>query len=112
MEVYFYAHGVWELVVSGNTSTDKAKRYNSMSMEVILNVLSNYWKIEVGQCSTAKSLWERLHNIYSTKKSSQYVIKTLDHSDYDEKIREMSKKKFQNQVIKVIKELKSQNEKK
>jgi len=80
-------------------------------MNVILNVLSNSVKTKFVQCSTAKALWEKIHNLYSTKQSSQDVIETLDPSDYDEEMGEMSKTKFQNQVIKAIKELKSQKEK-
>ena len=41
MEVLLEAHGVWESIVSGDTSTDEAKRYNSKAMNVILNVLPN-----------------------------------------------------------------------
>ena len=80
-------------------------------MNVILNVFPNFVKTKIGQCSTAKALWEKLHNLYSTKKSGQDVIEYSDPSDYDEEMREMSKIEFQNQVIKVIKELKSQKEK-
>ena len=77
-------------------------------MNVILNVLPNSVKTKVGQCSTAKALWEKLHNLYSTQQSGQDVIENSDPSDYDEEMGEMSKIEFQNQVIKVIKELKSQ----
>ena len=80
-------------------------------MNVILKVFPNSVKTKVGQCSSAKALWEKLHNIYSTKQSGQDVIENLDLSNYDEEIGEMSKIEFQNQVIKVIKELKSQKEK-
>ena len=111
MEVHLQEYGVWESIVSGDTSTDKAKRYNSNAMNVILNVLPNSVKTKVGQCSTAKALWEKLHNLYSTKQSGQDVIENTDPSDYDEEMGEMSKTEFQNQVIKVIKELKSQKEK-
>ena len=112
MDVQLQAHGVWESIVSGDTSTDKAKRYNSKAMNVILNVLPNPVKTKVGQCSIAKALWEKLHNLYSTNKLGQDVIENSDTSDYDEEMGEMSKIEFQNQVIKVIKELKSQKEKK
>jgi len=111
MEVHLHAHGIWESIIFRDTSTDEAKRYNSKAMNVILNVLLNSVKTKVGQGSTAKSLWEKLHNLYSTKQPSQYVIKKSYPSNYDEEMGEMSKKKFQNQVIKVIKELKSQKEK-
>lgn len=90
-------------LVSRDTSTDTTKRYNSKAMNVILNVFPNFVKTEVGQCSTTQAHWEKLHNIYSTKQSCQNVIENLDPYDYDEEIGEMSKTKFQNQVIKVIK---------
>ena len=84
MEVSLQAHEVWESIVSGDTSTEEAKRYNSKAMNVILNVLPNFVKTKVGQCWTAKALWEKLHNLYSTKKSGQYVIENSDPSEYDE----------------------------
>lgn len=46
--------------------------------------MPNYVKTKVGQSSTAKALWEKLHNFYSTKKSGQDVIENLDPSEYDE----------------------------
>ena len=67
MEVSLQAHGEMESIVSGDTSTDEAKRYNSKAMNVILKVLPNSVKTKVGQCSTAKSHWENIHNLYSTK---------------------------------------------
>jgi len=92
MEVYLQAHGVWESIVCVDTSTNEAKRYNSKAMNVILNVFPNYVKTNVGQCSIAKDHFEKLHNLYSKKQPGQDVIENG----------EMSKTKFQNQVIKVI----------
>jgi len=111
MEVHSQAHGVWESIVYIDTTTDEVKRYNSKAMNVILNVLPNFVKTKVGQCSTVKDLWEKIYNLYSTKQLRQYVIENLDPFDYDEEMGEMSKTEFQNQVIKVINELKSQKEK-
>ena len=91
MEVSLQAHGVWESIVFGDTSTDEAKRYNSKAMNVILNVLPKSVKTKVGQCSTAKALREKLHNLYSTKQSGQDVIENLNTYDYDEEIGEMTK---------------------
>lgn len=48
MEVHLQAHGVWEAIVSRDTSTDETKRYNSKAMNVILNVLPNSMKTNVG----------------------------------------------------------------
>lgn len=112
VKVHLQAHGVWESIVSRDTSTNEAKRYNSKAINVILNVLPNSWKTKVGQCSIAKDFWEKLHNLYSTKKSGQDVIENSDPFYYDEEMGEMSKIEFQNQVIKVIKKLKSQRKRK
>ena len=38
MEVHLQAHGVWESIVSRDTYTNEAKRYNSKAMNVILKV--------------------------------------------------------------------------
>ena len=84
MEVHLQAHGVWESVVFGDTSTEKSKMYNSKTINVILNVFPNSVKTKVGQCSIAKALWEKLHNLYSTKKSCQDVIENSNPSEYDE----------------------------
>jgi len=78
MEVRLQAHGLWESIVYGDTSTDKAKRYNSKAMNVNLNVLPNFVKTKVCQCSTTKALLEKIHNLYSTKQSNQDVIENLD----------------------------------
>ena len=64
MEVHLQAHGVWKSMVSRDSSTNKVKRYNSKAMNVILNVFPNFVKTKVGQCSTTKDIWEKLHNIY------------------------------------------------
>jgi len=84
MEVTLQAHGVWESIVSRDTSTDESKRWNLKAMNVILNVLPNSVKTKVGQCST-KALWEKRHNLYSRKKLSQYVVENLDPYEYDDK---------------------------
>ena len=112
IEVQLKAHGVWQSIVSRDTSANEAKRYNSKVMNVVLNVLPSSVKTKVGQCSTIKDLQEKLQNLYSIKQLGQYVIENLYFSYHDEGMGEISKTKFQNQVIKVIKELKSQKEKK
>ena len=106
MEVHLQAHGVWESIVSGDTSTDEAKRYNSKAMNVILNVLPNSMKTKFGQYSTAKALLEKLHNLYSTKKWGQDVIENSDPSEYDEE--GLTIEEFFKEAIKLIKELKAE----
>lgn len=51
MEGYLKADGydVWHYVVSGNTSIDEFRRYNTKSMNVILRDLSDYPKSKVDQ---------------------------------------------------------------
>ena len=75
-------------------------------MNVILNVFPNSVKTKVGQCSTTKALWEKLHNLYSTKKSSQDVIENSDPSKYDEE--GLTIEEFSKEAIKLIKELKGE----
>ena len=115
METYLGALGydVCDYVVSGNTSTNELRRYNSKSMNVILNVLPNYLKENFGQCSTTKILWEWLHNLHSKKHAGQYIDleNHVDPNDDSEEVEGMSKIEFQNKVMKVIKEPESQREK-
>ena len=75
-------------------------------MNVILNVFPNSGKTKVGQCSTTKALWEKLHNLYSTNKWGQYVIENSDPSEYDEE--GLTIEEFSKEVIKLIKELKAE----
>jgi hypothetical protein len=36
-------------------------------MDDILDTLSDLVKVKVGQCSSSKELWDKLHNLYSKK---------------------------------------------
>ena len=73
-------------------------------MNLILNVLPNFVKAKVGQCSIAKGLWEKLHNLYSTKQSGPDVNENSDPSEYDEQ--GLTTEEF-SEEIKLIKELKA-----
>lgn len=88
-------------------------------MNAIFYFLPNLVKEKVGQCLTTKVLWERLNNIYLKKHSSQDVyvynlidpdIKESNNDDPKEEVEEMSEIEFQNEVVRVIKELKSKRE--
>ena len=105
MEVNLHAHGVCESIVPGDRSIDEAKRYNWKAINVILNVFPNSVKTKVGQCSIAKALWEKLHNLYSTKKSGQDVIENSNPSEYAEE--GLTIEEFSKEAIKLIKELKA-----
>ena len=71
-------------------------------MNVVLNVFPNSVKTKVGQCSTAKALWEKLHNLYSMKKLAQDVIENWDPFEYDEE--GLTIEEFSKEAIKLIKE--------
>jgi len=87
-------------------------------MNAIFNVLLDPVKERVGQCLTAKILWERLHNLYPKKNVGQDIdvdnhvdpnIKESNNDD-NEEVEGMSEIEFQNEVVRVIKELKSERE--
>jgi hypothetical protein len=40
------------------------KRNNKIAMDFILEGLPNSVKDKVGQCSSSKELWDKLHNLY------------------------------------------------
>jgi hypothetical protein len=75
MRVFLQAQGidVWHSVVIGYTTSKKPlktaakkelKRNNKIAMDAILDGLPDSVKVKVGQCSSAKELWDKLHNIY------------------------------------------------
>jgi hypothetical protein len=41
------------------------KRNNKIEMDGILDALPDSVKFKVGQCSSAKEIWDKLHNLYS-----------------------------------------------
>jgi hypothetical protein len=75
MKTFLGAQGydVWYSIVTGYTSPKKPKtttkkelkRNNKMEMDFILEGLCDSVKDRVGQCSSAKELWDTLHNLYS-----------------------------------------------
>jgi hypothetical protein len=48
-------------------------------MDTIMDGLLDSVKVKVGQCSSAKDLWDKLHNLYSM--GSLLVITKPDHAD-------------------------------
>jgi hypothetical protein len=92
MKVFLEAQGydVWYSVVTGYTASKKPlktatkkelKRNNKIAMDAILDGLPDSVKVKVGQCSSAKEIWDKLHNIYS--KESLLVITEPEHVDQD-----------------------------
>jgi hypothetical protein len=74
MKVFLGAQGydVWYSVVTGyigskkpKTATKKElKRNKKIAMDFILEGLPYPVKDKVGQCSSTKELWDKLHNLY------------------------------------------------
>jgi hypothetical protein len=75
MKVFLEAHGydVWYSVVTGYTTSKKPlktatkkelKRNNKIAMDAILDGLPDSVKVKVGQCSSTKEIWDKLHNLY------------------------------------------------
>jgi hypothetical protein len=92
MKVFLEAQGfdIWNSVVSGYTTPKKPlktatkkelKRNNKITMDAILDGLSDLVKVKVGQCSSTKEIWDKLHNLYS--KGSLLVITEPEHVDQD-----------------------------
>jgi hypothetical protein len=76
MRVFLQAQGfdIWNSVVSGYTAPKKPlktatkkelKRNNKIAMDAILDGLSDSVKVKVGQCSSTKEIWDKIHNLYS-----------------------------------------------
>jgi hypothetical protein len=77
MKVFLQAQGydIWHSVVTGYNATKKPpktatkkelKKNNKIAMDFILEGLPDSVKDKVGKCSSAKELWDKLHNIYSS----------------------------------------------
>ena len=75
MKVILHAKGnyIWLSVVTGYDSSKRAKtttkkelKKNKKIMDFIQEGLSNPVRENVGKCSSAKELWDKLHDIYSS----------------------------------------------
>jgi len=72
-------HDVWNSVITDyfppnrvRTPTQKkAKKINSMAMNTILDGLPDDIKEKIGECNSAKELWEKLKDLYSDEKSNE-----------------------------------------
>lgn len=73
MKVHLQAQGydVWHSIVAGDTSIDESRRYNTKTMNVILGALPEFVKAKVDQFLSAKNLWKKLHDLYSSKHAGQ-----------------------------------------
>jgi hypothetical protein len=74
MKVVLKARGydLWYSVVTGYTSSKKPpknetkkelERNKKIEMDVILDALPDLVKVKMGQCSSTKELWDKIHNL-------------------------------------------------
>jgi predicted metal-dependent peptidase len=70
------------------------KRNNEITMDSILDGLPDLVIVKVRQCSSAKEIWDKLHNTYS----KEYILKTtdLEHVDRDIEDIEIKQEEFEN----------------
>jgi hypothetical protein len=76
MKLFLQAQGhyICLSVVSGSDSSKRAKtaakkelrKNNKITMDFIWEGLPNLVREKVGKCSSAKELWDKLHDIYSS----------------------------------------------
>ena len=72
-------HDVWNSVITDyfppnrvwTPTQKKDKKNNSMAMNVILDGLPDNIKEKIGECNSAKELWEKLKDLYSNEKSNE-----------------------------------------
>jgi hypothetical protein len=89
MKTFLKAHGydIRKSVVSGYNATKKPKnvakkelkRNKKITLDFILEGFLDSIKNKVGQCSSAKELWDKLHNLYF----EDSPITELDNSKED-----------------------------
>lgn len=65
MQFYLMAQGfeAWGSMTMG--SLEESTKFDTKSMKAIMSTLSDLVKVNIGQCSSTKSLWEGLHKIYT-----------------------------------------------
>ena len=74
MKIYLKALGpdVWNSMITDyfppkrirTPSEKKSKKSNSMAMDTILNGLPDDVKANIGECNSAKELWEKIKYLY------------------------------------------------
>jgi len=72
-------YGIQRFKETKTTTKKELKRNNKITMDFILEVLLDSVKNKVGQCSSSKDIWDKLHNIYS--KESLLIIIEPEHVD-------------------------------
>jgi hypothetical protein len=94
MKVFLQAHGnyIWLSVVTGYDSSKREKtaakkelkKNNKIAMDFIWEGLPNPVREKVGKCSSAKELWDKLHDIYSSPIADSENAKEDADTDQEE----------------------------
>jgi hypothetical protein len=101
-------YDIWKSVVTGYTATKKPpktatkkelKKNNKIAMDFILEGLCDSTKDKVGKCSSAKELWDKLHNIYF----KESPITEPEHTIRTKKMQVQNKKKYAHHVRQIQK---------
>ena len=56
---------LWESVINDNMMNVESMEYNAKAMKEILNGLPGSIKNNLGKCSSAKGIWDKLHDLHS-----------------------------------------------
>ena len=97
MKIFLQAHGhyIWLLVVirydsskwAKNSAKKELKKYKKIAMDFIWKELPNPVREKVGRCSSAKEIWDKLHDIYSSPiADSEEEVYEEEEVDYKEKL--------------------------
>jgi hypothetical protein len=130
-EVFLQAQGhyIWLSVVTGYDSSKREKtaakkelrKNNKIAMDFIWEGLPNPVREKVGKCSSAKELWDKLHDIYSSPiADSENAKEDADteqeercsscQTDSEEEEYEEAKVDYREKLISAIKYLKKERE--
>jgi len=82
MRNFLMAQGVdvWELVITNNMMNGESKEYDVKAMKEILNGLPYSIKANLEKCSSAKGIWDKLHDLHSKGTLIMTTIKKMMES--------------------------------
>ena len=92
-------HDVWNLVITNyfplkrirTPAQKKSNKSNSMAMDSILDGLPHDVKENIGECNSAKELWDTIKYLYSVEQRAEGRLAILEDVSEDEKISEEKK---------------------
>ena len=67
-------------MITNDTMDEESKEYNTRAMKAILNGLPNSVKANFEKCSSAKRIWDKLHDIHS-----KGALTMISSQEYDGK---------------------------